>query len=104
MNTDPTRKIGEPLLGMAPVAVVPRSPTGVALFSQYALKIAIFVVGVAAIALELPSMGLALPAGVLTAAGIAMKVGVLLGIGSQGLRTQVGPAPIVQAPRVGPPQ
>ena len=41
--------LGEPALGLAPVAVVERSPTGLALLPQVAVKIATVVVGLAAI-------------------------------------------------------
>lgn len=107
--------LGEPALGLSPVAVVERSPTGLALVGPVLVKIgtvlaALSAVGTVVFAALLPApfavTGLAVCASV-TAALTA------LGIASPGVRTQAGTQPVTlaaasappspSAPRVGPP-
>ena len=105
--------LGEPALGLSPVAVVERSPTGLALIGPALVKIgtvlaALAAVGSVVFAAMLPApwavTGLAVCASV-TAAMTA------LGVASPGVRTQAGtqvvtlaqPAAAPFAPRVGPP-
>ncbi len=77
----------EPKLGLAPVAVVTRSPTGLALLPQIAVKVATVLVLLAGVVVTLPSAGVALPPIVLTIAGAVLALGTALGIASQGVRT-----------------
>lgn len=103
--------LGEPALGTQPVAVVERSPTGLALLPQYLLKIATVLVVVAGVIVTLPSAGIALPPVVLAVSGAVVALGAALGIASQGVRKDVGTQPVTlaappaapSAPRVGPP-
>lgn len=105
--------LGEPALGLAPVAVVERSPTGLALLPQMLVKIAAVVVGLAAVGLTVVTV---LPPTPLTAQIQAIclavvGVGATLGIASPGARSGVGTQPVTlaapppnpSAPRVGPP-
>ena len=102
MNTDPTRKIGEPQLGLNTVAVVERSPTGIALLGQNVVRIATVVVGLAAVGLGIFPLFLPQPWAVTGAAVCAAIVGLgaTLGIASPGVRSQPGAAPVVEAIRV----
>jgi len=105
--------MGEPALGSQPVAVVERSPTGLALLPQIALKIATVLVVIAGVIVTLPSAGIALPPVVLAIAGAVLALGTALGIASQGVRVHPGTQPVTLAapapvpsspsPRIGPP-
>jgi len=100
--------LGEPALGVQPVAVVERSPTGLALVPQYVTRIALVLVAVAGVVVTLPSMGVALPPVVLTIAGAVLAIGTALGIASPGVRSKPGTVEgqvvsKTEAPRVGPP-
>lgn len=105
--------LGEPALGLAPVAVVERSPTGLALIGPVLVKVGIVLaalssVGTVVFTLMLPApwavTGLAVCSSV-TAALVA------LGIASPGARSGVGTQPVTlaqpsaapSAPRMGPP-
>lgn len=92
-----------PKLGEAPVAVVVRSPTGIAMIGPVLVKVgtvlaALAAVGSVVFAALLPApfavTGLAVCASI-TAAMTA------LGVASPGVRSQPGAAPVVEAPRVG---
>ncbi len=105
--------LGEPALGLQPVAVVERSPTGAALIPQVLLKFATVLVLVAGVVLSLPTMGIGLPPIVLTISGLIVALGTSLGIASQGVRMAPGTQPVTlaspsapptpSAPRMGPP-
>lgn len=81
----------EPKLGLMPVPVVERSPTGIALLPQYAVKIATVLVLVAGVIVTLPTAGVALPPLVLSIAGAVVAIGAALGIASQGVRKTEAP-------------
>lgn len=105
--------LGEPALGTQSVAVVERSPTGLALIPQLALKVATVLVIIAGVVVTLPSAGFALPPVVMAIAGAVLALGTALGIASQGVRAAPGtqpvtlaappPAPSSPSPRIGPP-
>ena len=95
----------EPKLGLAPVAIVERSPTGLALLPQVAVKVAAVIVALATVGLAV--FGMLLPAP-WAATGLAIctaivGLGATLGIVSPGARSAPGAAPVVESPRVGPP-
>lgn len=105
--------LGEPALGLAPVAVVERSPTGLALLPQVIVKIAAVLVALATVGLAV--FGMMLPApwavtGVAVCTAI-VGLGATLGIVSPGARAAPGTQPVTiaqpsavpSAPRVGPP-
>lgn len=89
--------LGEPALGLSPIAVVERSPTGIALLPQIALKIATVLVVIAGVVVTLPSAGIALPPVVLAIAGAVLALGTALGIASQGVRVHPGTQPVTLA-------
>ena len=105
---------GEPALGLSPVSVVERSPTGLAMLPQVLIKVAtvlvaLAVVGLTVFALFLPAPWAATAVAICTG---VIGVGSVLGIASPGLRTQAGTQPVTLAqpslvtpstPRVGPP-
>ena len=111
----------EPKLGLAPVAVVERSPTGLALLPQVAVKIATVVVGLAAIGVVvftslMPAAGATIAPLPWVVTGLAIcssivGLGTVLGIMSPGARAAPGTQPVTLAqpsaapssPRVGPP-
>ena len=92
-------------MGLAPVQVVERSPTGLALLPQVAVKIATVLVGLAAIGIPVFTTMLPAP---WAATGLAIcssiiGIGTVLGIASPGVRKEAGAQPVVEQPRVGPP-
>jgi hypothetical protein len=103
--TDPTRKIGEAMLGTEAVEVVVKSPTGLALIGQNLTRIAA-VVGALAFtvggifAFFLPQPWAVTACAVCTS--IVLLTTQITGI-SPGVRTQAGAAPVVANPKVGPP-
>ena len=105
MNPDPTRLIGEPMMGMGPVAIT-RSPTGIALLGQKVVRIASAAQALSGALGGIFATFLPAPWAVTACAicgGVFAVATVITGAGP-GVRTDVGPAPIVQAPRIGPPQ
>lgn len=102
--TDPTRPIGTPMLGVTPVAVVERSPTGLALIGPVLVKVGTVLAALAAVGTVVFSAMLPAPwavTGLMVCSSITAAL-VALGIASPGVRTQAGPAP-VETPRIGPP-
>ena len=96
----------EPKLGLTPVAVVERSPTGLAVLPQVAVKVATVLVGLAAIGVPIFSTMLPAPWAVtaLAVCSSIIGIGTVLGIASPGVRKEAGAQPVVeQQPRVGPP-
>ncbi len=107
--------LGEPALGLSPVAVVERSPTGLALLPQVAVRIATVVVGLAAVGVTVFTVLLPAP---WAATGLAVcssivALGTAVGLASPGVRSAPGTQPVTLAapaaapssptPRVGPP-
>ena len=98
--------LGSPAYGIQPVAVVERSPTGVALLGQNLIRIASVVGGLAVLvggifALFLPQPWAATGAAI--CASVALVATKIEAMGP-GIRTQAGAQPVVeQQPRVGPP-
>lgn len=97
--------LGSPAIGLAPVAIVERSPTGLAVLPQVAVKIATVLVGLAAIGIPVFTTMLPAP---WAATGLAIcssiiGIGTVLGIASPGVRKEAGAQPVVEQPRVGPP-
>jgi hypothetical protein len=105
----------EPKLGLDPVQVVERSPTGLALLPQMAVKVAVVVVGLAAVGIPIFTAMLPAP---WAATGLAIcssivGLGTVLGIVSPGARASPGTQPVTLAapavppssptPRIGPP-
>lgn len=84
----------EPKMGLTPVAVVERSPTGIALLPQYATRIALVLVAVAGVVVTLPSAGVPLPPAVIAIASAVLAIGTALGIASPGVRKAQGPAEV----------
>ncbi len=105
--------LGEPALGLQPVAVVERSPTGLALLPQMVVKVAVVVVGLAAIGIPIFSAMLPAPWAVsgLAICSSIVGLGTVLGIASPGARSLPGTQPVTlaqpaaapSAPRIGPP-
>lgn len=108
MTPDPSRKIGEPMLGLTPVAVVERSPTGLALIGPILTRAGLVIAALAAVGQV--AFGAMLPAPwAVTGLAICSAVTaacVALGIASPGIRAPGtnGAAPVVESPRVGPQQ
>lgn len=105
--------LGQPAMGLGPVAVVERSPTGLALLPQAALKVAAVVVAIASVGVVvftalMPAAGAAvapLP-WVVTGLGICSAIvalGTTLGIVSQGVRVAPGTQPVTLAAPEAPP-
>ncbi len=80
--------LGEPVLGATPVAVVERSPTGLALVPQVVLKVLTVVVGIAAIGVTVFTTMLPAPWAVtgLAICSPIVAIGTVFGIASQGIR------------------
>jgi len=105
--------LGEPALGLSPVAVVERSPTGVALLGQTLVRIASIVGGLAVLAGGVFALFLPQPwavTGVAICGSVALIATKIEAMGP-GLRREVGTQPVTlaqppaapSAPRVGPP-
>lgn len=96
----------EPKLGLAPVAVVERSPTGLAVVPQVVVKVVTVLVGLAAIGIPVFTTMLPAP---WAATGLAIcssivAIGTVFGIASPGVRTQAGAVESkIETPRIGPP-
>ncbi len=126
MSDNPNRlagspAMGEPALGLQPVAVVERSPTGLALIPQVLLKVATVVVALAGVGVIvftalMPAAGATVAPLPWVTTGLAIcsgivAIGTTLGIVSQGVRVDVGTKPVTlaqpaaapSAPRIGPP-
>lgn len=113
MEQNPNRlpgspELGQPVLGIQPVAVVARSPTGLALIPQVVIKVGTVLVGLAAIGVPIFTTMLPAP---WAATGLAIcssivGIGTVLGIVSPGVRSDAGPQPVVASspppPRIGP--
>ncbi len=82
-----------PKLGLAPVDVVERSPTGLALLPQILVRIGTVVTAIAAIGIPIFSAMLPAPWAV-TGVAVCTSIcglGAALGFASPGIRTQPGP-------------
>lgn len=115
--------LGEPALGLQPVSVVERSPTGLALVPQVLLKIATVIVGLASVGVVvftvlMPAAGATVAPLPWVLSGLAIcssivAIGTTLGIMSPGVRAGAGTQPVTLAaptiqpspssPRLGPP-
>ncbi len=86
-------------MGLTPVAVVERSPTGLAVLPQVLVKILTVVVGLAALGVGVFSMFLPAPWAVtaLAVCSAIVGLGAAFGIASPGIRNQAGAAPVVPA-------
>ena len=107
--------LGQPALGGGPIAVVERSPTGIALLPQIVVKVATVIVGLAAIGAGIFPLFLPAPWAA-TGGAVCLAIvglGATLGLASPGVRSQPGTQPVTlaapaappspSAPRVGPP-
>jgi hypothetical protein len=114
----------EPKLGLNPVPVIERSPTGIAMIPQVLLKVAAIIVALAGVGVVvftalMPAAGATVAPLPWVVTGLAIcsgivAVGTTLGIVSQGVRTKEGTVPVVEAtplpsprpsvPKFGPPQ
>lgn len=96
----------EPMLGLAPVAVVERSPTGLAVVPQVLVKVMTVLVGLAAIGIPVFTTMLPAPWAVtaLTVCSSVVGIGTVFGIASPGVRSQPGAvtAPVAVPPQRGP--
>lgn len=112
--TNPNRleglpSLGQPALGVQPVAVVERSPTGLAVLPQVAVKVMTVLVGLAAIGIPIFTTMLPAPWAVtgLAICSSVVGIGTVFGIASPGVRTGAGVVEgqvisKTEAPRVGP--
>lgn len=110
--TNPNRleglpSLGQPALGVQPVAVVERSPTGLAILPPMMIKVATIIVGLAAVGIPVCTAMLPAPWAA-TGLGICSSIvglGTVIGIASPGVRTQAGAQAVTttDAPRIGPP-
>lgn len=93
----------EPKLGLSPVAVVERSPTGLAVLPQVAVKVVTVLVGLAAIGIPIFTTMLPAPwaATGLTICSSIVGIGTVFGIASPGVRKEAGPVE-VREPTKGP--
>lgn len=99
--------LGEPVLGIKPVAVVERSPTGIALLPQVVVKVATIVCGLAAVGVAVFTTLLPAPWAVtgLAICSSIVGLGTVLGIASPGVRSGAGAqaAPVQHVPAEAPP-
>ncbi len=84
--------LGEPVLGLSSVPTIERSPTGLAVLPQVAVKVATVVVGLAAIGVGIFTVMLPAPWAVtgLAICSSIVGIGTVLGIASPGVRTGAG--------------
>ncbi len=107
--------LGEPALGLSPVAVVERSPTGLALLPQMVVRVATVIVGLAAVGAGVFPLFLPAPWAA-TGGAVCLAIvglGATLGLASPGVRSSPGTQPVTLAapaappsaptPRIGPP-
>ena len=97
----------EPKMGIQPVSMVERSPTGLAVLPQVVVKVVTVLVGLAAIGIPIFTTMLPAPwaaTGLMVCSSI-VGIGTVFGIASPGVRKEAGAQPVtIAAPRIGPPQ